>query len=228
VNKRQAIAVAVAFAAGGVIGGIIGFAWHAPGRSTTWGDIRDWATAAAVVLGFPALLYQLNLQRLQFAGEAKRNIARDDLLDHQRRELQRNEHLRQREQAEAVDLIWSAGGQNASAAEVTNGFRRPISNVACQLDRGHGRMLRPERVNEMAYYAASGLPAGPVPAREGVTENWRVANIRPGRQFIYVFGVSRNVDPTYLLLVRFTDDAGLHWELDHHLHLMRLDDRSDW
>lgn len=88
-------------------------------------------------------------------------------------------------------------------------------------------MLRPERVSEMAYYP-TGLPVGSVPAREGVTENWRVANIRPGRQFIYSFGVSRNIDPAYLMLVRFTDDAGLHWELDHHLHLVRLDDRSDW
>jgi hypothetical protein len=27
---------------------------------------------------------------------------------------------------------------------------------------------------------------------------------------------------------RFTDDAGLHWQVDPDLHLKKLPDRSDW
>lgn len=27
---------------------------------------------------------------------------------------------------------------------------------------------------------------------------------------------------------RFTDDAGLHWEIDHHLHLEKIENRADW
>jgi hypothetical protein len=146
VNKRNVAALVVlACLAGGVIGGLIGFVWHAPGRPTTWSDVRDWATAVAIVLGLPALLYQLNLQRLQFADEAKRNVARDDLLDRQRRELQQSERLRDRVQAEGVDLTWhdiarrrAATGDvttsQASTARVTNNSRRPIRDVACQLD----------------------------------------------------------------------------------------------
>jgi len=28
--------------------------------------------------------------------------------------------------------------------------------------------------------------------------------------------------------VRFTDDAGLHWQIDHDLHLEKLEHRDDW
>jgi hypothetical protein len=30
------------------------------------------------------------------------------------------------------------------------------------------------------------------------------------------------------LTLRFTDDAGLHWQIDHDLHLRKLDNRDDW
>jgi hypothetical protein len=230
VTKRKVTALVVlACLAGGVIGGFIGFAWHAPGRPTTWSDIRDWATAVAIVLGLPALLYQLNLQRLQFADEAKRNVGRDDLLDRQRRELQQSERLRNREQAEDVNLTWKYDGQ-ASAADVNNGSRRPIRDVACQLKQGHaGPLLRPEKVSELTRFSGGGpVSEMLVPAEDGVTDGWRVANIRSGETFVFKFGVSRRgADSAYLMLVRFTDDAGFHWELDHHLHLMQLDDR-DW
>jgi hypothetical protein len=226
VTKRKVAAfVALAFVVGGVVGGLIGFVWHAPGRPSTWADVRDWATAVAIVLGFPTLLYQLNLQRLQFAGEAKRNIARDDLLDRQRRELQQSERLRNREQAEDADLTWHFEGQASSTANVTNNSRRPIRDVACQFDRGHGGpLLRPEKVGAITQF--SNGTAVLIEATEGVTDRWRVANIRSGETFVFTFGVSRDSDPAGRILVRFTDDAGLHWELDHHLHLVMLDDRE--
>jgi hypothetical protein len=30
------------------------------------------------------------------------------------------------------------------------------------------------------------------------------------------------------MVTRFTDDSGLHWELDTDLHLLRLANRDDW
>jgi hypothetical protein len=30
------------------------------------------------------------------------------------------------------------------------------------------------------------------------------------------------------LAVRFTDDAGLHWQIDQDLHLEQLDNRGNW
>ena len=64
--------VALGLVAGGVIGGLIGFAWHAPGAPKSWDDVRSWATFVVLVLGFSVAAYELNLQRLQFARQAER------------------------------------------------------------------------------------------------------------------------------------------------------------
>jgi integrase len=68
VSKRTAV-LAVALAL--VIGGAIGFAWHAPGRSSTWADIRTWVGFAVVIIGVVIALVQLDLQRRQLAGQHK-------------------------------------------------------------------------------------------------------------------------------------------------------------
>jgi TRAP-type C4-dicarboxylate transport system permease small subunit len=48
-----------------VIGGAAGFAWHAPGRSSTWDDIRTWVGFAVLIIGAGTALYQLKMQRDQ-------------------------------------------------------------------------------------------------------------------------------------------------------------------
>jgi TRAP-type C4-dicarboxylate transport system permease small subunit len=78
-----------------VIGGVIGFAWHALGKPGTWDDIRTWVGFAVVVIGIVIALVQLDMQRRQLAGqqsvlegEVERNKRRDVLLDGQLRELE--------------------------------------------------------------------------------------------------------------------------------------------
>ena len=44
--------------------------------------------------------------------------------------------------------------------------------------------------------------------------------------FLFPVGVRLNRDAR--TAVRFTDDAGLHWQIDHDLHLEKLDNRDDW
>jgi hypothetical protein len=129
-KRRIGALVALGFVAGGVIGGVIGFVWHAPGRPATWEDIRNWATFVVLVLGFTVAAYELNLQRRQFAEEARRNRGRDDLLDRQRRELQQTERLRQRMQAERIMLKVATD----SDAYVYNNSRRPIRDVTCGIE----------------------------------------------------------------------------------------------
>jgi hypothetical protein len=36
----------------------------------------------------------------------------------------------------------------------------------------------------------------------------------------------RQITPDAKIKVRFTDDAGLHWEIDHDLHLEKLAERT--
>jgi hypothetical protein len=104
-----ALVVAIAL----VLGGAIGFAWHAPGRSGTWPDVRTWAGFAAIVIGVVIALVQMDLQRRQLAsqqsvieGEATRNQRRDQLLDGQLRELEQRARTFDRQQAEAIGLEW--------------------------------------------------------------------------------------------------------------------------
>jgi hypothetical protein len=37
-----------------------------------------------------------------------------------------------------------------------------------------------------------------------------------------------DIAPDATMTARFTDDAGLHWQIDHDLHLEKLDSRDDW
>ena len=70
-----------------VIGGALGFAWHAPGHPSTWTDVRTWAGFGIVIIGAAIALTQMDLQRRQLRsqqrvleGEVERNKRRDALL----------------------------------------------------------------------------------------------------------------------------------------------------
>lgn len=214
------------FAAGCILGGFIGFIWHAPGRASTWADARGWATFVVVVLGLSVAAYELNLQRRQFAEEAKRNTARDDLLDRQRHELQVQERLREREQAERVDLTWS-NSASGSYAELVNDSRRPLRDVACQFEPGQGRApVHAERAGELKPYTRDGT-TGWIPVKRGGVNGWRLPTVRGGGRAGFDVPARRDQNGGRLT-VRFADDVGLLWQLDHDLHLVRLDSRDDW
>jgi protein-S-isoprenylcysteine O-methyltransferase Ste14 len=74
VTKRTAaLVVAIAL----VLGGAIGFALHAPGRSGTWSDVRTWVGFAVIVIviGVVIALVQMDLQRRQLASSPARQPA---------------------------------------------------------------------------------------------------------------------------------------------------------
>jgi hypothetical protein len=223
VSKRTAaLAVAIAL----VIGGAIGFAGHAPGRSSTWTDIRTWVGFAVVVIGVVIALVQLELQRRQLAeqqrvikGEIERNTRRDALLDGQLRELEQRARTLDRQQAEEVDLR-----PGTYSTEVANGSRRPIRNVACRVEVAPGDGLQEAR--RAGRYAELEVGAGPVLV--DVTETPRVEFVRAGEAGAFIFEIDPSNNPEARMTARFTDDAGLHWEINHDLHLEPLTDRSDW
>jgi hypothetical protein len=51
--------------------------------------------------------------------------------------------------------------------------------------------------------------------------------LRAGETATFVWSFTTAKWPRILPLVRFTDDAGLHWEIDNSLHLKKLAKR-DW
>lgn len=44
----------------------------------------------------------------------------------------------------------------------------------------------------------------------------------------FVFAADLSRYPQARMIARFTDDAGLHWQIKHDLHLEPLADRDDW
>ncbi len=49
--------------------------------------------------------------------------------------------------------------------------------------------------------------------------------LRAGHKAAFVWGFTAARYPRVITWVRFTDDAGLHWEIDTGLHLKKLDHR---
>jgi hypothetical protein len=56
----------------------------------------------------------------------------------------------------------------------------------------------------------------------------KVARVRPGEGAGFVFIHEMVKYPNAQMTLRFTDDAGQHWQIDHDEHLEKLDDRDDW
>lgn len=194
--------------------------WRAHGHNTAWGDVPTWLAAAIVFIGLPAALLQLNMQRIQ--------------LREQQHELREHHLLLERQQADKVDLIRDYGDSPPATysapgrvwmAVVTNNSERPIRDVASRIQLVQGSpLLGGARIGELI----------PNPTLQGgrafqdrSTEN-KVAIIRINHCYGFVFGVSADEHPIAQVTTRFTDDAGLHWQLDQDLHLKRLDDRNDW
>jgi hypothetical protein len=65
-------------------------------------------------------------------------------------------------------------------------------------------------------------------AFQDIPETHKVAMIRVNRSYGFAFGVSADDNPSAQVTIRFTDDVGLHWQLDQDLHLQKLENRNDW
>lgn len=234
-SKRTAWLLAVLFL---IVGGAAGYALRAPGSPRTWADIRTWAGSAVVVIGVVIALVQLEMQRRQLAdqrgvieGEFKRNERRDELLDGQLRELRDREVARVREQAEQVDLELASTAEAAPIymGNVLNRSGRPIRGVACRIKPAADEPTQePHSVGLLADWKLGGEVARRImvdPAAPGKDRSALL--VRAGLTVSFAFGIGRQEFPDAKAVARFTDDAGLHWQLDQDLHLHRLPQR-DW
>jgi hypothetical protein len=214
VNKwKIAGLVALGFVAGGVLGGLIGFAWHAPGRPATWGNVRAWATFAVLVLGFSVAAYELNLQRVQFARQAAGQEASDDLLERQQREIAQVELARQREQAENIFVEWRANSDSAeSAVTVRNRSRRPITKIAA------GVMV-PLPDGGMETHGARWFKYPDTGSMAELSEPPPVLLVLKPTAVAEALVPHGADQQNARAVIRFYDDAGRRWQLDADLHL---------
>jgi hypothetical protein len=246
VGKRLAV-IAVLLAAL-LVGVLIGIAWHEPKSMSLPDDIRTWV-GFVVVVGAGVALWQLDMQRRQLAeqkdvlkDEVHRNKQRDALMAGQLRELEQRSLTYERLQAEDIDVRQSrvrarlpGSDQKAThrvhMAEVANNSRRPIRNVASRIEpEPGGSMLAAVRVGlkyEMEPVVAVSRHAGPSTFLD-LSDGSHIPLVRAGEEASFVFEAGTEEYPKARVTARFTDDAGLHWQVDPDLHLEKLPDRSDW
>lgn len=235
--------VAAAAVVGGVATVITGvailgwaFGWH-------WGDVPTWVGALATFAALGAavagalgvfsqlrhLTEQVELQRdalrLQIQ-QADADRADRDLRVAQELEVQRIALRRQAEQIEITPIEqiqepfppFERGIYRTLHVENNSG--RPIRNVTCR-ERLHGE----ERASFGTFRSVES---------DG---GWIATDQTPGgrldllrRHATIYFGWGPSVDHVYgaTYRIRFTDDAGLHWELTDDMHLRQISDRTDW
>jgi hypothetical protein len=231
----------LSIAAALVIGGVIGFVWHAPGRPSTWGDIRTWLTFAAVAIGVPAAIIQLDLQRRQLrsqqeviAADAERRKDRDTLLEGQLRELEQRTIVAERAQAEQVEFSWRSsvpleGREDVGQiwmGVVQNASQRPIRDVVCRIQPHPAQGFDFGALGVGQLESAGIGSAAQMPVFTGAMLGDRVPLIRVGQTWGFKTEIRFADHGVARMKVRLTDDAGLHWEIDPDLHLMKLQERN--
>lgn len=185
---------------------------------------------------------RLELQERQLEDQRKINQKRDELFDKQLRESEQRTIIIERQQAEMIELepaptsrqipgLDPATDKTAWAADVVNRSPRPIRDVAIRIEARSGAPAQEASLSDVyAEFSPSPLAPPGVGSRALIDppERPRIALIRAGGTGAFLFPVGARLNPDARLTLRFTDDAGLHWQVDHNLHLEKLPDRADW
>lgn len=108
------------------------------------------------------------------------------------------------------------------AAKVINDSGRPIRDVVCRLQTSQGGDMYPAKLVGRVVTPAD---AQVMRRFTDQAEDDKIRLVRAGQIFGFVFPVDTNRQA--ILTLRFTDDAGLYWQVDDDLHLEPLDSR-DW
>ena len=185
---------------------------------------------------------RLGLQERVFEEQRTINRKRDELFGKQLRESEQRIMIIERQQAEMIDLeprstlrevpgLDPATNDTARAADVANRSPRPIRNVACRIEAAPSAPAQEASLS--GVYAE--FPPGPLQT-PGATNRAlidppakpRITLIRSGETGAFLFPVGARLNQDARVAVRFTDDAGLHWQIDHDLYLEKLDNRDDW
>jgi hypothetical protein len=193
-----------------------------------WGDVPTWVTAGVAFLALigATLAYktqseQLRLQRIQLEDQTR---------------------VQEREQANLVDVRAGAidgaqarvlpddKGEPVHMVVVTNASKRPVREVtvkieAIQADESIRHRKLADLWGVMETYALGSTARAQtfVPTERSST----MPVLRAGQTAAFVWGFTAALYPRLISWVRFTDDAGLHWEIDTSLHLEKLAKR-DW
>jgi hypothetical protein len=239
VSKRVVVPAILAALIAGII---LGIAWHEPKGTDLPDNVRTWVGFVVIIIGAAAALWQLDMQRRQLAeqkdvlkDEVYRNRQRDALIKGQLLELEQRALTYERQQAQDIDIRASTiagpmpdmgvlGEQALRAALVHNGSARPVRNVACRIEPSPGdSLVKAGCVGRLVDFHAA--PGSRFLADQAAEPAVRL--VRADATVEFILPVEAEAYPKARLTVRFTDDAGLDWQIDPDLHLGKLDGR-DW
>lgn len=205
-----------------------------------WGDVPTWVTAGVAFFALIAaiaayskqaaavnkLSKQIDVQSEQLKDQQEANRKQAIVLDAELSEFRERARLVERQQANAVDLKveneYHLPQEPAiRVARVFNGSNRPIRNVRCFVRVGQEQ--KPHRmlwVKELADQGAGSWAA------LGQEEGDTALVIRPSARHGFHYVIEHSSRPWLWVTLRFTDDAGLHWQIDEDLHLEKLANRD--
>jgi cell division protein FtsB len=198
----------------------------------------------------------INIQNEQLSEQRQINKLQADDLRESVRERARLRQVAERAQADQISFEMTSTpfpripeeegygpfavepGDPVHTAIVTNGSHRPISKVVCRIGGApDADDLFPQEAGRESNLA---VLVGRLPVSETVDgrssgeiihpgEPRRDMRIRPGeiRGFVFEINAHRVLGFEPLVAVRFTDDGGLHWQIDIDQHLQQIPDR-DW
>jgi hypothetical protein len=167
----------------------------------------------------------LRVQSGQLEEQRKINALQAKDLEESLRERARLRRITEREQADAVLFEWwpashvlitAQGGGSVrmagSVLAVRNASRRRIINATCRIEPsdGAGLTLPTEQVGALIEAKDSAHSAMIL----GFTVAETVPLMRPGARFGFLVRSDLEAYPDARLATRFTDDAGLHWQID--------------
>lgn len=185
-----------------------------------WGDVPTWVAVFGAIAATGAALWQLRLQRIQLADQTR---------------------IQEREQANKIDVAVQAvpgsqakmlpedDGKPVHMVVVANGSARPIREVSARIEviRRDGARFdkHADAYGEIMMYALGAGAAAPAFVFGQRASTMPV--LRGDHTAAFVWPFTADEYPNLLTWVRFTDDAGLDWEIDTSLHLAKLKAR-DW
>jgi hypothetical protein len=171
---------------------------------------------------------QVDLQRQALADQQAANAKQAEVLEAQLRELNQRADAAARVQADAVTITaggWDSrvpgarpgDGPEVHRAIVTNGSRLPIRNVVCRMQTTQNDVMHPACL--VARFTSECW------VDEAEDTKVRVIESHHDWAFVFTFDAATH---QALYTLRFTDDAGLHWQIDPDRSRTRLPDRADW
>ena len=193
---------------------------------------------------------QLKLQREALVNQQEANRQQAEVVKEQLREMAERAEAYERQQADAITMTAThfAGELDGvrdkyapflHMAVVGNEWHRPIRNVICRIQRTgnagtepairSGKLIKVQP--SMEQQATFGPVYGPLQAHDelvDITEDGKVPFVRAGERAAFIFKRDLEKYPHARITARFTDDAGLHWQIDPDLSLTRLGSRDDW